>query len=66
MWKLSSKSIADAGVMVVGCCGNLSFKIIDVFISFYGGPSAHINEDKEATVEPFYNGHLWGPTFCPL
>ena len=18
------------------------------------------------TVEPLYNGHLWGPTFCPL
>ena len=32
--------------MVLDCCGNLAFKIIHVF---YGGPSAHINEDKAAS-----------------
>ena len=21
---------------------------------------------RSDTVEPLYNGHLWGPTFCPL
>ena len=45
---------------------SLTVCITTCYNSYFMGHIA-INVHKDLnTVEPLYNGHFWGPTFCPL